>query len=121
VKAEVLEQSKGGMWAWLFQRVTAVLLIIGFASHLISTHIMAIGELSYDNIAHRLASTFFVVMDVMLLAAVLYHALNGLRMVVLDYWFTEKGQRTALTFVLWVAGLVVFVYGLWALWPWITG
>ena len=39
MKAEVLAQSKGGVWAWLFQRITAVLLIIGFTSHLISTHI----------------------------------------------------------------------------------
>jgi succinate dehydrogenase cytochrome b556 subunit len=121
VKAEVLTQSKGGVWAWLFQRITAVLLIIGFTSHLISTHIQAIGELNYRNIETRLGSAFFVVMDVMLLAAVLYHALNGVRMVVLDYWCAARSRRTALAVFLWVVGLAAFAYGLWALWPWITG
>jgi succinate dehydrogenase / fumarate reductase cytochrome b subunit len=118
---EVLDQSRGGVWAWLFQRITAVLLIAGFASHLISTHIMAIGELSYDNIAHRLASGFFSTMDVVLLAAVLFHALNGARMVVLDYWLSAKAQRRALSLALWAFGAAAFVYGLWALWPWIKG
>lgn len=121
MRTDVLDQSRGGMWAWLLQRITAVLLIVGFASHLISTHIMAIGELSYDNIAHRLASGFFVAMDVMLLAAVLYHALNGARMVILDYWLSAKAQRRALSLALWLVGVAAFIYSLWALWPWIKG
>jgi succinate dehydrogenase cytochrome b556 subunit len=121
VRAEVLKDSRGGMWAWLFQRITAVLLFVGLATHLGATHIFAIGDLSYDNIADRLASGFFAAMDVVLLAAVLFHALNGVRMVVLDYWFTGRGARTWLAIVLWFVGLIAFVYGMWALWPWIKG
>jgi len=119
VKAEILARSRGGMWAWLFQRITAVLLLVGLATHLGATHLFAIGELSYDNIAERLGSWFFVTVDVLLLAAVLFHALNGFRMVVLDYWFSERGSRTVLTVVLWAIGVAAFVYGMWALWPWI--
>jgi len=117
----VLDKSAGGMWAWLFQRVTAVLLLVGLATHLIATHIFAIGELSYDDIAGRLASSSMTAVDIVLLGAAIYHALNGFRMVVLDYWFSGRGQRTALAVVLWVGGVVVFIYGLWALWPWISG
>ena len=107
------------MWAWLFQRITAVLLFVGLAMHLGATHLFAIGDLSYDNIADRLASSVFTVIDVLLLAAVLFHALNGFRMVVLDYWFSERGSRNVLTVVLWLIGVAAFVYGMWALWPWI--
>jgi succinate dehydrogenase cytochrome b556 subunit len=120
MKREVLDQSAGGMWAWLFQRITAVVVFVTIAIHLAATHIFAIGDLSDANIADRLASAFFVVVDLSLLAAVLFHALNGARMVVLDYWFSEKGPRRALAIVLWVIGVVIFVYGSWALWPWIT-
>ena len=38
MKAETLSQHRGGMWAWLFQRITAVLLIVMLAVHLIFTH-----------------------------------------------------------------------------------
>jgi succinate dehydrogenase / fumarate reductase cytochrome b subunit len=108
------------MWAWLFQRITAVLLIVGLTTHLVATHVFAIGKLDFANIADRLGSTFFVVIDVSLLAAVIFHALNGARMVVLDYWFQTKASQITLAVVLWLIGLATFGYGMWALWPWIA-
>ncbi|MBM3148328.1 MAG: hypothetical protein FJ000_10610, partial [Actinobacteria bacterium] len=89
-------------------------------THLIATHILSIGELSYDNIAERLQSGFFITVDILLLAASVFHALNGTRMVLLDYFFKELTHRRILDLVLLVFGLAAFVYGLWALWPWIT-
>ena len=119
MSAAVLDQSRGGMWAWLAQRVTAVVLIVGLLTHLVATHVFNLGHLSFLNISDRLGSTFFVVIDVSLLAAAIFHGLNGARMIVLDYWLKTRGGRLALTIGLWVLGSVTFVYGLWALWPWI--
>lgn len=119
MRETVLDQSRGGMWAWLAQRVTAVVLIVGLLTHLVATHVFNLGHLSFLNISDRLGSTFFVVIDVSLLAAAIFHGLNGARMIVLDYWLKTRGSRLALTIGLWVLGSVTFVYGLWALWPWI--
>jgi succinate dehydrogenase hydrophobic anchor subunit len=116
----VLDQSRGGMWAWLAQRVTAVVLIVGLLTHLVATHIFNLGHLSFLNISDRLGSTFFVAIDVSLLAAAIFHGLNGARMVVLDYWLKTRASRLALTIALWVFGSAAFVYGMWALWPWIA-
>ena len=121
MRAEVLDSSRGGMWAWLFQRVTAVVLLVGLIVHLSATHIFALGKLDFANITDRLSSSFFVVVDVSLLAAAIYHALNGARMIVLDYWLEGRAARTALAVGLWVFGSAAFAYGLWALWPWIKG
>ncbi|HUK76768.1 MAG TPA: hypothetical protein VL117_04115 [Thermoleophilia bacterium] len=120
MRPTVIADSAGGMWAWLLQRVTAVVLIIGLLTHLVATHIFNIGHLSYLNIGDRLGSTFFVVIDVSLLAAAIFHGLNGARMVVLDYWLESRAGRRALSIALWVFGSAVFAYGLWALWPWIS-
>ena len=120
MRTAVLDQSRGGMWAWLAQRVTAVVLIVGLLTHLVATHIFNLGHLSFLNISDRLGATFFVVVDVSLLAAAIFHGLNGARMIVLDYWLKTRGSRLALTIVLWVFGSATFVYGMWALWPWIA-
>ena len=90
------------MWAWLFQRITAVLLIVCLAIHLIFTHILSIGDLNYDTIGQRVAHGAFTAVDIILLAAGIYHALNGLRMVLMDYWFTSRKRAVALNVVLWV-------------------
>jgi succinate dehydrogenase cytochrome b556 subunit len=115
-----LNEARGGVWGWFMQRVTAVILIVGLGTHLVATHILNIGELGYDNIAGRLAGVFFIVIDVGLLAAAIYHGLNGLRMVLLDYFWNARRQRLVFAYLLWAFGIAFFVFGLWALWPWIT-
>jgi succinate dehydrogenase hydrophobic membrane anchor protein len=96
------------MWSWLFQRITAVLLIVCLAIHLVLTHIANIGELNMDNVSARLASAGLTAVDIILLAAGIYHALNGLRMVLMDYWFSSRTRALWLTVGLWVV-----VCGLW--------
>ncbi len=115
-----LDEARGGVWGWFMQRATAVILIVGLGTHLVATHILNIGELSYDNIAARLAAVFFIVIDVGLLAAAIFHGLNGLRMVLLDYFWKARRQRLVFAYLLWAFGIAFFVFGLWALWPWIT-
>lgn len=120
MKAETISSHRGGMWSWLFQRITAVLLIVCLAIHLILTHIANIGQLDVANVSARLANAGLTAVDIILLAAGIYHALNGLRMVLMDYWFSSRTRALWLTVVLWVVGLVAFGYGLWGLWPYIS-
>ena len=112
MRTETLDRSRGGMWPWLGQRVTAVVIIVTIMVHLVLTHFVSIGE--------RLATTVVLVNDVLLLVAVVYHALNGVRMVVLDWGFSGSGARRGLDLFLWVVGILGIVYGIWALWVWVS-
>ena len=68
------------------------------------------GDLSYEAILHRIANPVWQFIDIAFLLVALYHGLNGLRNIILDY--SRVGRRTAqvLTAVLVAAGL------LWAWW-----
>ena len=120
MRTEVLESSRGGMWPWLGQRVTAVLVIVTIMIHLVLTHYIAIGHLSYANIGDRLAGGAVVVNDIVLLVAVVFHGLNGVRMVVLDWGLSSSGGRRIFDVVLWLVGIAGIVYGIWALWVWVS-
>jgi len=120
LRTETLDRSRGGMWPWLGQRVTAVLVIVTIMVHLVLTHYIAIGELSFDNIGARLAGGAVLVNDIVLLVAVVYHGLNGLRMVVLDWGLSRSGGRRVFDTVLWLVGILAIVYGIWALWAWVS-
>ncbi len=120
MRTETLDRSRGGMWPWLGQRVTAVVIIVTIMVHLVLTHFVAIGQLSYGNIGERLASGAVLVNDVLLLVAVVYHALNGVRMVALDWGLSGAGARRGFDLFLWVVGVVAIVYGIWALWVWVS-
>ena len=97
-----------------------VVLLIGLAIHLIVSTSSTSASSTYATIAERLAGGFFTVVDIILLAAALFHALNGLRMVLMDYWFTS-GSGAACSPA--SSGWWVWPpssYGIWALWPWIS-
>jgi succinate dehydrogenase hydrophobic anchor subunit len=120
MRTEVLERERGGLWPWLGQRVTAVLVLVTITVHLVLTHYIAIGELSFDNIADRLAGGAVLINDIVLLVAAVYHGLNGLRMVVLDWGLSTVAGRRVFDGVLWLAGIATVVYGIWALWAWVS-
>jgi succinate dehydrogenase hydrophobic anchor subunit len=120
MRTEVLEGSRGGMWPWLGQRITAVLVLVTIMVHLVLTHYVAIGHLSYSNIGARLAGGAVVVNDIVLLVAVVFHGLNGVRMVVLDWGLAGSGARRVFDIVLWLVGVAAVVYGIWALWVWVS-
>jgi succinate dehydrogenase cytochrome b556 subunit len=119
-RTEALEAGRGGMWPWLGQRATAVLVFVTIMVHLVLTHYIAIGELSFDNIGDRLAGGAVLVNDLVLLVAVVFHALNGFRMVVLDWGLGSKGARRVFDLALWLVGIAATVYGIWALWVWVS-
>jgi succinate dehydrogenase hydrophobic anchor subunit len=120
LRTEAVDSSRGGMWPWLGQRVTAVLVIVTIMIHLVLTHYIAIGELSFDNIGDRLATGVVVANDLVLLFAVVFHGLNGLRMVVLDWGLANSGGRRVFDVVLWVVGVAAVIFGTWALWAWVS-
>lgn len=117
---ETLDRSRGGMWPWLGQRLTAVLVLVTITVHLVLTHYVAIGELSFDDIGERLAGGVVLVNDIVLLVAVVFHALNGLRMVVLDWGLSNVAGRRVFDAVLWLIGIATVAYGIWALWAWVS-
>jgi succinate dehydrogenase hydrophobic anchor subunit len=119
-RTDAIDRSRGGMWPWLGQRVTAALVIVTILVHLVLTHYVALGHLSYDNIAARLAGGAVLVNDIVLLLAVVFHGLNGVRMVVLDWGLANRGGRRVFDIALWIVGILAIVYGIWALWVWVA-
>ncbi len=120
MRARNIDAGRGGVWPWLGQRVTAILVLVTIGVHLVLTHYVAIGRLSFDNIGERLGMTAVLVNDVVLLVAVVFHGLNGVRMVALDYAFSGAKSRRIFGIVLWLVGIGAVVFGIWALWAWVS-
>lgn len=112
------ESARGlGVWAWFFQRVSGVALVFYIGLHIFVIHFAtAGGRIRFDEVMARLESPFFISLDLILLAVVLYHGLNGLRIVLLDFGVGVKNQA-ALFWWLGAAGLILFGLGVKSLWP----
>ena len=87
-----LSGSRAGWWAWLLQRVTGLGLVIYLFLHIGVISTVQLGADTFDDVLAVLQTPFFVVLDLMLATAILYHGLNGIRVVLIDLGIGIKRQ-----------------------------
>ena len=116
-----------GTWAWFFQRVSAVLLIVFLGVHIFVDHFMNVGSetagetlITFGDVSMRLGEFVYVFVDYTLLALVLFHGLNGARTVLFDFDMFIK-RKKAVDVGLWILGVATLVWGIVILWPFIKG
>ena len=75
-----------GQWAWILHRITGVAVLLFLFTHILDTALVMVGPVWYNKIIMIYRLPIFGFMEIGLFAAVLYHALNGLRIVIIDFW-----------------------------------
>lgn len=86
-----LYRGREGMWSWVAHRVTGVLIFFFLFAHVLDTALVRVSPDSYDRVIETYKTPVVNLMELGLVGAVLFHALNGLRIVAIDFW--EKGPR----------------------------
>jgi succinate dehydrogenase / fumarate reductase, cytochrome b subunit len=76
-----------GMWAWLFFRISGLVLVFYLGAHIIiiSTAAWSEGGTTFTDVMKFLEHPVALVLDLALVVAVLYHALNGVRIILMDF------------------------------------
>ncbi len=113
-------QGTTGVWSWALQRLTAILIGVFIIIHIWVLHFASSGggPITFDSVRDRLSNPWLVTLDVLLLATVIYHSLNGVRAVLLDLGVGVKSHRL-MDGILVALGLIAFAYGIVALIPFI--
>lgn len=109
------------MAGWLLQRVSGLFLTYALAVHLWTVHVVEADRLTWATITARLGdSTNWTLYYALFVPAVIYHALNGVWGIVLDYAPGPAARRTVGA-GLWAVGLGLLVWGYFGLQPLIAG
>jgi succinate dehydrogenase / fumarate reductase cytochrome b subunit len=74
-----VRQRKLGMWAYALNRIAGIGLVVYLYLHLAVLSLLSRGPGSWDSFVSLARSPFFLTLDVILLAGILIHGLNGLR------------------------------------------
>ena len=75
-----------GMIAWLLHRIAGLAILSFLMVHILDITLAGWGPHLFNKLLFMYRETPFRVMEVALLGAVLYHALNGLRIIAIDFW-----------------------------------
>ena len=105
--AGTLYRGREGMWSWVAHRVTGVLIFFFLFAHVLDTALVRVSPESYDRVIDTYKTPVVNLMELGLTGAVLYHALNGLRVMAIDFW--ERGPRYQKQMTYGVVGVFLLV------------
>ncbi len=80
-----------GQYAWVLHRATGIGVLFFLLVHIIDIALIGLGRDVYDESVEFYANPFLIPMEIALVGAVVYHTLNGLRIIAID--FTRLGYR----------------------------
>ena len=103
-----LYRGREGMWSWVAHRVTGVLIFFFLFAHVLDTALVRVSPASYDSVIDTYKNPIVNLMEVGLVGAVLFHALNGLRVMAIDFW--EQGPRYQKQMTYAAGGIFVLVF-----------
>ncbi len=75
-----------GQWSWALHRLTGIGVLLFLFIHILDTALLLLGRDWYNKMIAIYRMPLFGLMEIGLFAAVLYHALNGIRIVIIDFW-----------------------------------
>ena len=86
-----LYRGNEGMWSWVLHRITGVSIFFFLLVHILDTALIRVSPEAYNAVIGTYKNPIMGLGEVVLVAAIAYHAYNGLRIIVVDFW--SKGAR----------------------------
>ncbi len=106
------QRSNFELYAWLFMRVSGIVLVFLVLGHLFIMNILdgGVQRINFAFVAGRWASPFWQVWDLTMLWLAMLHGTNGLRTIINDY--AERDQtRFWLKMLLYVSSALIILLG----------
>ena len=101
--AGTLYRGGEGMWSWVAHRITGVAVFFFLLVHVLDTALVRVSPDAFDTVIATYKTPIVNLMEVGLVGAVLYHALNGVRIILVDFWSEgprhQKGMFRAIVIV----------------------
>ena len=107
-----LYRGQEGMWSWVLHRITGVAIYFFLLVHVLDTSLVRLSPEAYNAVIGAYKTPIMGLGEIALVGAIGYHALNGLRIILLDFWSKGTKYQKQLfwgVLVLWVVLMAGFV------------
>jgi succinate dehydrogenase / fumarate reductase cytochrome b subunit len=110
--AGTLYRGREGMWSWVLHRITGVAIYFFLLVHILDTALVRVSPEAYNAVINTYKTPVMGLGEIALVAAIGLHALNGVRIILIDFWSVgTRHQRLMFWLVvgLWIVLLVAFI------------
>jgi len=100
------------MWSWVAHRITGVAIFFFLLVHVLDTALVRVSPEAYNAVMATYKNPVMGLGEAGLVAAIVYHAFNGLRIILIDFWKGgTKNQKGLLwgVIALWVIVMIPFL------------
>ncbi|GAA3943141.1 hypothetical protein GCM10022383_21250 [Microbacterium soli] len=107
-----LYRGREGMWSWVLHRITGVAIFFFLLVHVLDTALIRVSPEAYNAVINTYKNPIMALGEVVLVAGIAFHAFNGLRIILVDFWSKgAKYQRQLFWIVIgvWVVIMAGFV------------
>ena len=111
IPAGTIYRGGQGMWTWVLHRITGVSVFFFLLVHVLDTALVRVSPADYDNVIASYKTPIVNLLQVGLVGAVLYHALNGLRVILVDFWAKGPRYQRQMTWAIGIVWAVLMVPG----------
>ncbi|EJZ06837.1 succinate dehydrogenase, cytochrome b subunit [Mycolicibacterium vaccae ATCC 25954] len=97
------------MWSWVLHRISGATIFFFLFVHVLDTALVRVSPQAYNEVIETYKTPIVGLMEIGLVAAVLFHALNGVRVILIDFWqHGPKYQRLMLWVIagIWLAVMI---------------
>jgi succinate dehydrogenase / fumarate reductase cytochrome b subunit len=99
-------RGREGHWAWVLHRVSGLGVMLFLLLHITDIFLLAFGPNVFNTWLFLFKAPPFRVMEVFLIFGVLFHAVNGLRVILLDF---APGMGRYQHLMVWVEAVIVAI------------
>jgi succinate dehydrogenase / fumarate reductase cytochrome b subunit len=99
------------MWSWVAHRITGVLTFFFLFAHVLDTALVRVSPEAYNEVIETYKTPLVNLIEVGLVGAVLYHALNGIRVMLVDFWAKGPRYQKQMLWTILVVWLLVMIPG----------
>ena len=108
-----LTRERASSWSWILQAFTGVMLVVLLGLHMVVQHFVVQGGLrDYQQVVQYISNPFLFLLEISFLIIVTWHAMLGVRAIILDLGLKPAAERRW-TAVLAVVGIGIIAYGIW--------
>lgn len=114
-------KGREGQWAFLLHRLSGLAILLYLMLHVFSIGSVILGEEFYMRIHHTYDLAFFRIGLIGVVAAVVYHAFNGLRIIMMDFTGFGVAYQRQMWYGVLALTIAATVWSLIVMWPRVMG
>ena len=102
-------RGQSGQWSWLLHRITGLGVLLFLLVHIVDITLIGFGPTIYNDAIAIFSTGIIRVISLALIASLLFHAFNGVRIILIDFWPAGYKYQQGMFITVLVLTIVLFI------------